>query len=161
MKKITKAFLLIAALCTFNLSMVQAQQLPGDVESIFEQMEEMLREFGQGNMLFMDTLMLPEFEMEWTPGMDSLGFGFDPDRQFPGFFFSDTLILDGHSMPGMGMDLQDLMEELSRSMESLDPSYFQEMEELLRQFRENGIRPDEEFIPEPGKPKKKKRVYKI
>lgn len=81
---------------------------------------------------------------------------------FPGFFFSDTLTLgENFSMDGLQMDMQGLMDELTKSLESMDPSYLEGMEELLEHFKSNGIVPDEDFKEANPKGKKKKKIYKI
>lgn len=135
---------------------LQAQQAPDPTEDIFEQMEQMMQEFAQGSFLQMDSMMIDGFDFQGQ--MDSMGMGMG---SMPGFFFSDTLMMNPHGMgEGMEMDLQGLMEELTKSLESIDPAYLQQMEDLMRQFKSNGILPEEGFEGPQTQPKKKKKVYK-
>jgi len=140
--------------------LIAQQQEQDPLKGIFDQLQGMLQSFGQGEMFFMDSLMM---DFEFPAELDSLGYGFGQgmEGEFPGFFFSDSLSFGNQDFRGLGQDFDLLFKELSRSMESLDPAYFEEMEELLKQFRANGINPDEEFIVPDSKPKKKKKVYKI
>ena len=144
MKKEAKILrtLLFAAVFSGAIGL-SAQQAPPQMEDIFEQMEQMFKEFSQGSFMQMDSLMMQ-------------GYG-----EMPGFFFSDTLMLDSDQFGGYGMDMERLMQELSRSFENMDPQDLQEMEELMRQFRFNGILPEEEFMIPEEQPKKKKKIYKI
>lgn len=161
MKKQSNILWLAVVLLLFvGSNRVAAQQEQDPIEDIFDQLQGLLQSFGQGEMFPMDSLMM---DFEFQEGLDSLEFGFGPDmmQDFPGFFFSDTLNFDSEGLQGLNMDFNLLFKELSESMESLDPSYFEGMEELLRQFKANGINPDEEFILPDSKPKKKNRVYKI
>ena len=153
-------WLAVVMLLFVGSNRVAAQQEQDPMEDIFDQLQGLLQSFGQGEMFQMDSMVM---DFEFPAELDSLGFGFGPgmEQDFPGFFFSDTLNFGSDDFQGLGMDFNLLFEELSRSMESLDPSYFQDMEELLRQFKANGINPDEEFIVPDSEPKKKKRVYKI
>lgn len=151
MKKGIRNFRLIVIIALLAGSAgLKAQQAPEQMEDIFEQMEQMMQEFSQGSFMQLDSMMMPGFG-------SMQGFG-----SMPGFFFSDTLLMDSDQFQGgYGMDIEGLMQELSRSFENMDPQDLQEMEDLMKQFKFNGIPPDEENTIPKDKPKKKKKVYKI
>lgn len=151
-------FLLLAL---FTAQSSFAQQGEDPFESLLEQMEQMMQDFQIKGMPGLDSMDMGEFSF---PNMDSIyaegfkGFG----GTMPGFFHMDSLQIDLGDLESLdfNLDMNSLLEEMTEGMDSLDNDYFMDLEGLMKQFLQEGIRPDNFEIPsENGK--KKKRVYKI
>lgn len=131
-----------------------------DLQDSFDQMQEqlqqMMEELNQGEgsaFFFSDTLFNQGFGMH-PMNMDSLFQGFS--FSIPG---SDSLWQ--RNDPFLGTDIQDQLNQMFKSLDDLDPQYFQGLEDLMREFDKNGIRPDG-VEPQPKKEgKRKKKIYKI
>jgi len=159
--------MLVIFMTLFSLVQAQTDQEDGMSEmqdqmmQLQKQMEDMMKGFGNqedGNsFFFLDTTIINEFG---AMPMDSLMQGFS--HVFPGMG-TDSMMLKGFDLNGgmFGEGFQDQLNQMFKSLDDFGPDMFMDMEELMRQLEQNGIRPDDQDI-QPRKPgQKKKKVYKI
>ncbi len=166
MKKLVFNSIFCLALLPLSLFSQQdpADELSQELQLIQEKMSQMLENLGnledQSSFFFSDSLNFNDLSDFRDFPIDSMiqGFSF----LFPGMGVDSMGIQGfGNTDELFGPDFQNQLDQMFRSFEELDPSYFEGMEDLIRELEQNGIRPDGLEPGSKGKPKKKKKVYKL